>query len=953
MKNERKSFVDQISETLIKKLKEGTAPWQKPWRAGNSNNFMPHNFTTGNRYRGINALVLMSQEREDGRWLTYKQASALGAQVQKGEMGTTIQYWKTTEQINKLDANGKPMKDEQGKPIKVTVKLERPRMFMATVFNAEQIDGLPPQKIVKPDWNPLERAENILNASTVKIKHTEEDRAFYRVKTDSIHLPGKAQFDSPDAYYATALHELGHSTGHTSRLDRDLSNPFGSEGYAKEELRAEIASMMLGHELNIGHDPDDHAAYVKSWIKILEDDPKEILRASADAEKIMDSVLSLEQKQEQEQEQEIQQDAVADMGVPETINDAALPDNATITAQNTKRLQALTKPLSRIDLHAISIVGAAFKFFRHGSIDKEELEGTTQSKLGFKIPPSWNGHVVVEGSALDKSKDEDGRTMSAKQLGVKPEFWSVYVQLDNNDYELIEDFKDEQQANAFAEKLALIDVIAAKNEETKTEKITLIEERMALTNEKNEDSEMLERNGETPQPLPQYPNEMTVVENGLDKTPEEKLYLAVPYAEKEQAKKAGARWDNTAKSWYVGEQADMNKLKRWLPDQQKKQQEPAQSPVVEFTDALRSLGCVVSSPEHVKMDGQKQRIRVEGDKGSEKSGFYVSHLDGRPAGYIKNNRTSEELRWKAKGYSLSPEQKAKLHANAAIKQQERRAIETERHNNISKSITDLLKVAPFADRDHPYLLEKQIRSENLLQVPQDANKLPGDSLIKIGQDWNESKQFREQYPDHIVLTAGDLLIPAQDVNNKTWTVQTINSTGSKMFAAGGKKESHFVVTGGLEGGVNALKDSAAIVIAEGYATADTLSQVLKYPTVAAFDSGNLKSVAEQLHQKFPDKAIIIAGDDDIKNKTNVGREKAADAAEAVGGIAIFPTFAPKEQLQQGLSDFNDLANKSVLGNDAVKRQAVPIIAMKVKTMAHENTQLRKQSNQSTRKAASR
>ena len=82
-------------------------------------------------------------------------------------------------------------------------------MFMATVFNAEQIDGLPPQKIVKPDWNPLERAENILNASTVKIKHTEDNRAFYRVSTDSIHLPGKAQFDSPDAYYATALHELG------------------------------------------------------------------------------------------------------------------------------------------------------------------------------------------------------------------------------------------------------------------------------------------------------------------------------------------------------------------------------------------------------------------------------------------------------------------------------------------------------------------------------------------------------------------------------------------------------------------------------------------------------------------------------------------------------------------------------------------------------------------------
>ena len=302
---------------------------------------------------------------------------------------------------------------------------------------------------------------------------------------------------------------------------------------------------------------------------------------------------------------------------------------------------------------------------------------------------------------------------------------------------------------------------------------------------------------------------------------------------------------------------------------------------------------------------------------------------------------------------MSPEQKAKLHANAAIKQQERRAIETERHNNISKLITDLLKVAPFAELDHPYLQEKQIRPENLLQVPQDAAKLPNDSMIKIGQNWNESKQLREQYPDHIVLTAGDLLIPAQDVNNKTWTVQAINSTGSKMFATGGKKESHFVVTGGLEGGVDALKDSPAIVIAEGYATADTLSQELNYPTVAAFDSGNLKSVAEQLHQKYPDKAIIIAGDDDIKNEKNVGREKAQEAAEAVGGTAIFPTFAPKEQIEKGLSDFNDLTNKSVLSKDTVWRQVAPIVAIKVKTIQHTNTQSRSQAKPSSRKAASR
>ncbi|MCB2039310.1 MAG: conjugal transfer protein TraC, partial [Rhodoferax sp.] len=146
--------------------------------------------------------------------------------------------------------------------------------------------------------------EHILKASGASITHAPGDRAFYRPATDSIHLPDRGQFPSADNYYATALHELGHWTGHASRLDRDLAHPFGSEGYAKEELRAEIASMILGDELGIGHDPGQHAAYVGSWIKALQDEPLEVFRAAADAEKIHDYVLAFEQKQVQEQDQQ-------------------------------------------------------------------------------------------------------------------------------------------------------------------------------------------------------------------------------------------------------------------------------------------------------------------------------------------------------------------------------------------------------------------------------------------------------------------------------------------------------------------------------------------------------------------------------------------------------------------------------------------------------------------------
>jgi len=301
MASEKKPFAETVAEKLIEQLKQGTAPWQKPWSPGPAGSGMPMNPTTGNRYKGINAIHLMTQGRSDSRWMTYKQASAIGAQVKKGEKSTAIQIWHFDKTISKTDANGKPVLDGEGKAVKVRVQLERPFLTMAAVFNAEQIDGLPVQIAKEQTWNSVERAEALLKASKARIQHVPGDRAFYRLSTDEITLPDKGQFESADRYYATGLHELGHWTGHPSRLNRDLSNPFGSEGYAKEELRAEIFSMILGDEIGIGHDPEQHVSYVASWIKVLQADPLEVFRAASDAEKIMTYVFSLEQKLEQQE----------------------------------------------------------------------------------------------------------------------------------------------------------------------------------------------------------------------------------------------------------------------------------------------------------------------------------------------------------------------------------------------------------------------------------------------------------------------------------------------------------------------------------------------------------------------------------------------------------------------------------------------------------------------------
>jgi antirestriction protein ArdC len=287
-------YYEQVAAKLIEQLAAGTAPWQKLWEPGTLS--LPHNPVSGTRYKGSNVIWLEAQGRGDPRWMTYRQAASIEAQVRKGEKGTLVQYWKFTDQIPVKDERGRPVLDQEGNTIYRNVPLERPKVFSAVVFNAEQIDGLPPLEAKAPVWDRHARAEALLRASGAEIRHDQADRAFYRPATDRIHLPERGGFKTADAYYATALHELGHWTGHPSRLDRDLAHPFGSEGYAKEELRAEIASLMLGDELGMGHDPGQHAAYVKTWIKNLQEDPKEILRAAKDADRITAFILDFERE---------------------------------------------------------------------------------------------------------------------------------------------------------------------------------------------------------------------------------------------------------------------------------------------------------------------------------------------------------------------------------------------------------------------------------------------------------------------------------------------------------------------------------------------------------------------------------------------------------------------------------------------------------------------------------
>lgn len=282
---DKKPYYEVMAEKIIEQLKSETAPWVKPWQAGHL--MPPHNPISGTVYKGINNLMLLTAGHDDPRWMTYKQAQDKGWQVRKGSKAETIVFWKFFDG---------PAAGSGSKEVQLTGKDQRrpPIVRLAKVFNASQVDGIPALAPSTPEWSPNDRAQAIIKHSGADIRHSENDSAFYLPVSDSIHLPPKEAFETAGAYYATLIHEMGHWSGHASRLDRDMSSRFGTPEYAKEELRAEIGSMMMAQELGLAHDPGDHVSYIKNWITILQDDPKELQRAARDADKIRGFLLEFE-----------------------------------------------------------------------------------------------------------------------------------------------------------------------------------------------------------------------------------------------------------------------------------------------------------------------------------------------------------------------------------------------------------------------------------------------------------------------------------------------------------------------------------------------------------------------------------------------------------------------------------------------------------------------------------
>jgi antirestriction protein ArdC len=285
----------KVTNKIIADLERGNLTWMHPWQAGHKAGHISRPLRAGGKaYRGVNILMLWASAMECGfnspLWMTYKQAAELGGQVRKGERGSLVVY---------ADTFTKSGTDDKGADVELTV----PFMKGYTVFNSEQVEGLPAHFYAKPepvnkDIHRIETTEQFFAATNATIRHG-GDQAYYNPSQDIVQMPELQNFRDAESYYATLAHEMTHWTRHESRLNRDLGRKrFGDAGYAMEELVAEIGAAFLSADLGITPETrEDHAAYIASWLKVLKDDKRAIFTAASLAQKATDHLHSYQVKE--------------------------------------------------------------------------------------------------------------------------------------------------------------------------------------------------------------------------------------------------------------------------------------------------------------------------------------------------------------------------------------------------------------------------------------------------------------------------------------------------------------------------------------------------------------------------------------------------------------------------------------------------------------------------------
>lgn len=289
MQTVRNDLHQRITQQIIQAIEAGAGDYRMPWNTRGSSASLPQNPVGKYEYHGINVLSLWASQQlrafTTGRWATYRQWLSIGAQVRKGETGSPTVFYQPImgddDRENSVECTS--AQGRSGRPFVLK---------MATVFNADQVDGFHPEHVAPAADQRRDMAEEVIKNSKARILWGGE-KACYLPTRDEVHLPQPEEFVSTEAYYGVAFHELVHWTGHASRCARDLSGRFGTSAYAMEELVAELGAAFISAETRVTLAPRaDHACYINSWLEALQRDPRAIFNAAANASTATIYILS-------------------------------------------------------------------------------------------------------------------------------------------------------------------------------------------------------------------------------------------------------------------------------------------------------------------------------------------------------------------------------------------------------------------------------------------------------------------------------------------------------------------------------------------------------------------------------------------------------------------------------------------------------------------------------------
>ena len=915
-KNAEQRFTDDFISEIIEAVRNNTAPWQQSWPSGL---IAPYNAVKGNTYSGRNAVRLFFQGLRRGytdpRWATAHQIKEMQGHIRKGEKGTGILYYGQRIVIED---------DGTEKMLGVV------RHYY--VFNIEQTNLPVLQREALREVTPdLPAFAELLTIHNPRMAPGEP---MYDPNTDTIRMLDKGAFTNDGEYYSAFFHEMGHWTGHESRLNRDLTHPFGTPGYAREELVAELSSFMLSLEHGLPFSPKQSHAYLQGWAERtgqeLEDALRQGFKDATAAKNFIDAPL---RERQQEREQQVE------LATPLTSRDEAetAPEKGrAVQTETTQEYQPKHGDVVRTYYTRTGKIGAEVRI----SISHHETRpicyhyigkwgaasGVTPEELS-KEDAKWRttrrGITIVDGPAAAIAFGNASLTITANEKNTERKVSSATTAAEQSAATAAPEA--EQAASAAeqsAETAAPEAEQAAPAAEQSAEPVTPETEQAAPAAEQSAEAAAPEV--EQAAPAAHKPDvretSATTMTSKTSKSADDavvqayvaerfdklfrraydeqamvaevmetrRVYLAVSWDERHEAKALGAKWDKKNSCWYA-----LNKS--LLPPLQKFNRQPGDYQRAGSGDSLEDLRAMAAS---MGLDVERfdttpnvwHRVPVEGRRTTIDGAYKIwRNADGVTGATVKNLVTGETRTWSDRGARRDPvpdivQRAAQLNREEQIQAQD----QVRAQLNIMRGQDALAayKMLPDARGDEPYFARKHMTSSHGIKRLEDGTMvIPLINGERVGA-WADTPKDR-----YLGLVS----------------LQTIAPDGTKMLMKQAAKSGAYFPIGSPA----ARAVPTHIVLAEGIATAEAAHQILaggdrRVLPVAAIDAGNLVHVASTLQHMFPAAKKIIAVDNDLGTEQKHGKNSGIVAARAVAAKHPEYTLAIPEPIDGKNTDWNDV-----------------------------------------------